>query len=246
MDEKSLSHTSWNCKYHIVLVPKYRRKTIYGKLRKDIGKILRMLCDYKHVEIIEAHAKPDHIHMLLSIPPKLAVADFMGYLKGKSTLMIFERHANLTLLFQFLQKIFVICGLFCKDAVDDATQPITIAFFGWIFRKQVVKGFALRNYKGSNRFLVFDLFLAILGIRKIGEGFPLLLLDAICILIGIDNTEIIVAFDNAGHYVSPSTLRLDFRTSSNTFFRTRFARPTSIVGIPSSRIHVTRAVRLMP
>ena len=94
-DTKSLSHTSWNCKYHIVLVPKYRRKTIYGRLRKDIGKILRMLCDYKHVEIIEAHAMPDHIHMLLSIPPKLAVADFMGYLKGKSTLMIFERHANL-------------------------------------------------------------------------------------------------------------------------------------------------------
>lgn len=83
MDEKSLSHTSWNCKYHIVLVPKYRRKVIYGKLRKDIGKILRTLCDYKHVEIIEAHAMPDHIHMLVSIPPKLAVADFMGYLKGK-------------------------------------------------------------------------------------------------------------------------------------------------------------------
>ena len=95
MDEKSLSHTSWNCKYHIVLVPKYRRKVIYGKLRKDIGKILRLLCDYKHVEIIEAHAMPDHIHMLVSIPPKLAVADFMGYLKGKSTLMIFERHANM-------------------------------------------------------------------------------------------------------------------------------------------------------
>ena len=95
MDEKSLSHTSWNCKYHIVLVPKYRRKVIYGKLRKDIGKILRMLCDYNHVEIIETHAMSDHIHMLLSIPPKLAVADFMGYLKGKSTLMIFERHANM-------------------------------------------------------------------------------------------------------------------------------------------------------
>ncbi len=95
MDEKGLSHTSWNCKYHIVLVPKYRRKVIYGKLRKDIGKILKTLCDYKYVEIIEAHAMPDHIHMLVSIPPKLAVADFMGYLKGKSTLMIFERHANL-------------------------------------------------------------------------------------------------------------------------------------------------------
>ena len=95
MDEKSLSHTSWNCKYHIVLVPKYRRKVIYGKLRKDIGKILRRLCDYKHVEIIEAHAMPDHIHMLVSIPPKLAVADFMGYLKGKSALMMFDKHANL-------------------------------------------------------------------------------------------------------------------------------------------------------
>ena len=94
-DVNSLSHTSWNCKYHIVLVPKYRRKTIYGKLRKEIGKILRMLCDYKHVEIIEAHAMPDHIHMLLSIPPKLAVADFMGYLKGKSALMMFDKHANL-------------------------------------------------------------------------------------------------------------------------------------------------------
>ena len=95
MDEKSLSHTKWNCKYHIVMVPKYRRKVIYKRLRKDIGKILRTLCDYKHVEIIEAHAIPDHIHMLVSIPPKLAVADFVGYLKGKSTLMIFERHANM-------------------------------------------------------------------------------------------------------------------------------------------------------
>lgn len=78
-----------------MIVPKYRRKAIYGKLRKDIGVILRKLCEYKHVEIIEAHAMPDHIHMLVSIPPKLCVSDFMGYLKGKSTLMIFERHANL-------------------------------------------------------------------------------------------------------------------------------------------------------
>ena len=95
MDEQSLSHTKWKCQYHIVIVPKYRRKVIYGKLRKDIGVILRKLCEYKHVEIIEAHAMPDHIHMLLSIPPKLSVGDFMGYLKGKSTLMIFERHANM-------------------------------------------------------------------------------------------------------------------------------------------------------
>ena len=95
MDEKSLSHTKWKCQYHLVLVPKYRRKIIYQALRKDIGVILRKLCEYKKVEIIEAHAMPDHIHMLVSIPPKLAVSDFVGYLKGKSTLMIFERHANM-------------------------------------------------------------------------------------------------------------------------------------------------------
>ena len=95
VDESSLSHTRWKCQYHIVLVPKYRRKAVYGKLRKDIGAILRRLCDYKHVEIIEAHAMPDHIHMLLSIPPSICVSEFMGYLKGKSTLMIFERHAQL-------------------------------------------------------------------------------------------------------------------------------------------------------
>ena len=95
MDEQSLSHTKWKCQYHIVIVPKYRRKAIYGKLRQDIGVILRKLCEYKHVEIIEAHAMPDHIHMLLSIPPKLSVSQVMGYLKGKSSLMIFDRHANL-------------------------------------------------------------------------------------------------------------------------------------------------------
>lgn len=95
MDEKSLSHTKWKCQYHIVIVPKFRRKVVYGKLRKNIGEILRRLCDYKSVEIIEAHACIDHIHMLVSIPPKLSVSDFMGYLKGKSSLMIFERHANL-------------------------------------------------------------------------------------------------------------------------------------------------------
>ena len=95
MDEQSLSHTKWKCQYHIVIVPKYRRKAIYGKLRQDIGVILRKLCEYKHVEIIEAHAMPDHIHMLLSIPPKLSVGDFMGYLKGKSSLMIYEKYANM-------------------------------------------------------------------------------------------------------------------------------------------------------
>ncbi|MCX7748241.1 MAG: IS200/IS605 family transposase [Clostridia bacterium] len=95
MDSQSLAHTKWNCKYHIVFAPKYRRQVIYGKIKEDIGKILRKLCEYKEVEIIEANACPDHIHMLVSIPPKLSVSSFMGYLKGKSSLMIFDRHANL-------------------------------------------------------------------------------------------------------------------------------------------------------
>ena len=94
-DINSLSHTKWNCKYHIVFCPKYRRPEIYGKIKEDIGKILRKLCEAKGVEIIEAEACPDHIHMLVSIPPHLSVAQFMGYLKGKSSLMIFDRHANL-------------------------------------------------------------------------------------------------------------------------------------------------------
>ena len=95
MDNNSLAHTKWNCKYHIVFAPKYRRQVIYGKIKKDIGKILRSLCEYKGVEIIEANACKDHIHMLVSIPPKLSVSNFMGYLKGKSSLMIFDKHANL-------------------------------------------------------------------------------------------------------------------------------------------------------
>ena len=92
---KSSAHSKYRCQYHIVFAPKYRRKEIYGQLRKDIGEILRKLCAQKGVEIIEAEACPDHIHMLVSIPPHISVAQFMGYLKGKSTLMIFDRHANL-------------------------------------------------------------------------------------------------------------------------------------------------------
>lgn len=94
-DSQSLSHTKWNCKYHIVFAPKYRRQEIYGKTKEDIGKIIRQLCDIKGVEIIEAEACPDHIHLLLSIPPSMSVSQFVGYLKGKSSLMIFDRHANL-------------------------------------------------------------------------------------------------------------------------------------------------------
>ena len=92
---KHTAHSSYRCEYHIVFGPKYRRKEIYGKLRKDIGEILRKLCEEKGVEIIEAKACPEHIHMLVSIPPHLSVAQFMGFLKSKSALMIFDRHANL-------------------------------------------------------------------------------------------------------------------------------------------------------
>ena len=95
IDNNSLSHSTWNCKYHIVFAPKYRRQVIYGKIKSDIGKIIRTLCEQKGVEIIEAEACADHIHLLVSIPPKISVSSFMGYLKGKSSLMIFDRHANL-------------------------------------------------------------------------------------------------------------------------------------------------------
>ena len=95
MDKNTLAHSKWNCKYHIVFAPKYRRQVIYGKLRKDIGTILRKLCDQKGIEILEAELCPDHVHMLVSIPPKYSVSQVMGYIKGKSSLMIFDRHANL-------------------------------------------------------------------------------------------------------------------------------------------------------
>ena len=95
MDMNSLAHTKWECKYHIVLAPKYRRKIIYKKIKSDIGYIIRELCKRKGIEIIEAEACVDHIHMLVRIPPKYSVSEIMGYLKGKSSLMIFERHANL-------------------------------------------------------------------------------------------------------------------------------------------------------
>lgn len=94
-DISSLAHSRWNCKYHVAFAPKYRRMVIYNQIKTDIGKILRKLCEQKGIEIIEAEACPDHIHMLISIPPKYSVAQVMGYLKGKSSLMIFDRHANL-------------------------------------------------------------------------------------------------------------------------------------------------------
>jgi putative transposase len=95
MDKNNLSHTTWECKYHLVFSAKYRRQIIYGKIKQDIGRILRELCDRKGIEIIEAECCKDHIHMLVRIPPKYSVSEIMGYLKGKSSLMIFDKYANL-------------------------------------------------------------------------------------------------------------------------------------------------------
>ena len=95
MDTNSLAHTKWNCKYHLVFAPKFMRREIYGEQKAEIGKILRQLCEWKGVNIIEANACPDHIHMLVKIPPKMSVSSFVGFLKEKSSLMIFERFANL-------------------------------------------------------------------------------------------------------------------------------------------------------
>ena len=96
LDTSSLAHTQWECKYHIVFAPKYRRQIIYGKIKQDIGQMIRKLCEYKGVEIIEAEACKDHIHMLVSIPPKYSVPQFMGYIKGKSSLMIFKNTQTLS------------------------------------------------------------------------------------------------------------------------------------------------------
>ena len=94
-DMNSLSHTKWECKYHIVFAPKYRRKVFYGEKRVEIGKILRMLCDWKKIEIVEAEVCKDHVHMLVKIPPKVSVSSFVGYLKGRSSLMIYEKYPEL-------------------------------------------------------------------------------------------------------------------------------------------------------
>lgn len=119
-DSKSLAHTKWNCKYHIVFAPKYRRKIFYGEHKAEIGKILRELCKWKEVEIIEAEICPDHIHMLVQIPPKLSVSGFVGYLKGKSSLIIFERHANLK--YKYGNRKFWCRGYFVDTAGKNAKK----------------------------------------------------------------------------------------------------------------------------
>ena len=117
----SLSHTKWNCKYHLVFAPKYRRQAIYGKVKEDIGRMLRKLCEYKEVEKLEAEACPDHIHMLVTIPPKYSVAQIVGYLKGKSSLMIFEKYANMK--YKYVNRHFW-CRGYYVDTVGKNTKAI--------------------------------------------------------------------------------------------------------------------------
>jgi putative transposase len=122
MDINSLAHTKWNCKYHIVFAPKYRRKVAYGKMKQDIANILSMLCKRKSVEIVEAEICPDHVHMLVKIPPSLSVSSFVGYLKGKSTLMIFERHANLIQIWKSPFLVQRILRRYCREKCKEDTR----------------------------------------------------------------------------------------------------------------------------
>ena len=117
----SLAYTSWNCKYHIVFAPKYRRKVFYGQKRLEIGAILRSLCEWKEVNIVEAEVCPDHVHMLVEIPPKLSVSGFMGYLKGKSGILIYQKYANMK--FKYRNREFW-CRGYYVDTVGKNTKKI--------------------------------------------------------------------------------------------------------------------------
>lgn len=120
-DNDSLSHTRWNCKYHIVFAPKYRRKVFYGEKRREIGKILRELCGWKGVNIIEAEVCIDHVHMLVEIPPKMSVAGFVGFLKGKSSLLIYQKWANMK--YKYRNREFW-CRGYYVDTVGKNTKKI--------------------------------------------------------------------------------------------------------------------------
>ena len=120
-DVQSLAHTKWNCKYHVVFAPKYRRQVFYGEKKREIGEILRRLCEWKGVTILEAECCPDHVHMLLEIPPKMSVSGFMGYLKGKSALLIFQKWGNMK--FAYRNREFW-CKGYYVDTVGKNTKAI--------------------------------------------------------------------------------------------------------------------------
>lgn len=119
-NQKSLAHTSWNCKYHIVFAPKYRRKVFFGEKRREVGQILRKLCEWKKITIIEAEVCPDHVHMLLEIPPKIAISSFMGYLKGKSSLLLYEKFPDLK--FKYRNREFWCRGYYVDTAGKNAQK----------------------------------------------------------------------------------------------------------------------------
>lgn len=157
-DTNSLSHTSYRCKYHIVIVPKYRRMIIYNKLRKDIIEIIKLLIDRKPgVKLIEGEACPDHIHMLLEIPPKYSVSEFMGYLKSKSTLMIFDRHANLK--YKYGSRHFWAKGYFCDTVGKNEkvireyiqTQLQEDKLYDQMSMKEFIDPFTGKPVKGSKK-----------------------------------------------------------------------------------------------
>ena len=143
-DAKSLAHTKWNCKYHIVFAPKYRRKIIYGKLKASIGKILRELCNWKQVNILEAEMCIDHVHMLVEIPPKMSVSSFVGFLKGKSTLLIYERHANLK--YKYGNRSFW-CRGYYVDTVGKNKQKIAEYIRSQIQEDQIYDQVSLKEYE---------------------------------------------------------------------------------------------------
>ena len=143
MSNNNLSHSSWKCKYHIVFAPKYRRQVVYNQLKSDIGQILRKLCELKKVEIHEVEACPDHIHMLVSIPPNLSVSQFMGYLKGKSSLMIFDRHANLK--YKYGNRHFWCRGYYVNTAGAD-TRAITAYIQNQLTADQMLEQLTFKEY----------------------------------------------------------------------------------------------------
>ena len=143
MDKNTLSHTRWECKYHIVFAPKYRRQVIYGKIREDICEILSSLCKRKGVEIIEAEWCPDHIHMFVRIPPSISISSFMGYLKGKSSLMIFERHANLK--YKFGNRHFW-CRGYYVDSVGKNAKKIEVYIRNQLQEDMLYAQMSLKEY----------------------------------------------------------------------------------------------------
>ncbi len=142
-ENQSLSHTRWNCKYHIVFAPKFRRKAIYLKIKNDIGKILRQLCEQKKVTIIEGEMCADHVHMLVAIPPNVSVSSFVGYVKGKSALMIFDRHANLK--YKYGNRHFW-CRGYYVDTVGKNTEKIKAYIQNQLNEDIMTDQYSLKEY----------------------------------------------------------------------------------------------------